>query len=98
MRVEPAVVGVAAFVALANFDHDVLFAEALRRGSTALRLEGTGGTYATPRIILVITTIVKRYIARATANAGTLLFLWIHGVVGVATSQLAPFPRIALWV
>jgi len=65
------IAGVAAFLALTDLDHDVLFREAVAtrwrgRGGFKTQAEacGTGG------IILVITTIVKRHIRPGVLRAG----------------------------
>jgi hypothetical protein len=71
------VIGVAAFVAFANVNHDAPFGEALvprmpRRGGFRTQAETRGYIL----IILVITTIVKRRIwSVLRQSAGNLLFL-----------------------
>jgi hypothetical protein len=62
--VEPAVIGVAAFVALTDLDHDVLFRKPPQARLRAARgFKPQAEACGTGIIILVITTIVKRHIS-----------------------------------
>src|SRR6266404_6215455 len=99
MRVEPAVIGVAAFVALTDLDHDVLFREAV---ATRWRAAAASTTQAeacgTARIILVITTIVKRRICLDTFRARRAPIPLDSRNLLPFTSLFVPFPPTALWV
>jgi hypothetical protein len=76
MRIQPAVIGMAAFVAFANLDHDVPFREASVREAAAVKLPGAGGSWCD---VLYNTRYndycQEAYPATKSENAPSLLFL-----------------------
>ncbi len=76
MRIQPTVIGMAAFVALANLDHVAPFGEASVREAAALKLQGTGGSRRhVPHNTRYHDYCQEAHLAPAPESAPTLLFL-----------------------